>query len=189
MDADMQIPLRNDTPNSLMAAILYEDGSSFDIFIQDFANALKNKGHNLAGVIQINQQRHNSRHCDMILQDLATGRTVVISEPRGEEARGCRLNVAALLEAGMTIHTSLSDKTELLLINKFGKMESEGAGLRDVIIEAHMLGIPVLVGVPIRNRESWLAFSGGATELLTPDLSLVWTWLEQALSLRYINQD
>lgn len=167
-----------------MAAILYEDGPSFDGFMQEFANELRIKGHVLSGVIQINQDRQNSRHCDMLLEDLATGRTVVISEDRGGEARGCRLNVAALLEAGMTIRQSLSEKTDLLLINKFGKMESEGGGLRDLIVEASLSGVPVLVGVPVRNKQAWQEFCGTEADLLAQDPEQIKKWTAGALSMR-----
>ena len=165
-----------------MAAILYEDGPSFDGFVKNLIQSLRKRGHVLAGVMQINQDRPGSRHCEMLLEDLTTGHTVVISEDRGEEARGCRLNVAALLEAGMTIRQSLSPKTDLLIINKFGKMESEGGGLRDIIIDASLSGVPVIIGVPARNKAAWINFCGGEADWLKPDLDTVQTWLDKRSS-------
>ena len=165
-----------------MAAILYDDGPSFDAFMQDLIKSLRQKGHVLAGVMQINQDRPGSRHCEMLLEDLTTGRTVVISEDRGEEARGCRLNIAALLEAGIMIRQSLSSKTDLLLINKFGKMEIEGGGLRDIIIDASLSGVPVIIGIPSRNKAAWDEFCGGEADWLKPDLGAVQTWLDKRSS-------
>ena len=48
----------------------------------------------------------------------------------------------------------------LLIVNKFGKIEADGGGLREAIAEAVDLGIPVLVGVPARNLDRWRAFAG-----------------------------
>ena len=165
-----------------MAAILYEDGPSFDVFMQDLIKSLRQQGHVLAGVMQINQDRPGSRHCEMLLEDLTTGRTVVISEDRGEAARGCRLNVAALLEAGIMIRQSLSSNTDLLLINKFGKMESEGGGLRDLIIDASLSGVPVIIGIPARNKAAWDEFCGGEADWLKPDLGSVQAWFDKRSS-------
>ena len=49
------------------------------------------------------------------------------------------------------IRQQLSKPIHLVLINKFGKLEAEGGGLRDVIAEAYLLGIPTLIGIPLRN--------------------------------------
>jgi hypothetical protein len=42
-----------------------------------------------------------------------------------------------------------------ILLNKFGKTESEGGGFRCVISDALTLGIPVVIGVPRRNLAAW----------------------------------
>ena len=180
----MHDPMDAPARQSLMAAVIYDDGPSFDSFVQALAGNLRDRGHVLAGAVQINQRRHDSRHCDMILEDLATGRTIQISETRGEGASGCRLNVSALLEVCMVIRQSLSQKTDFLLINKFGKMEMEGGGLRDVVAEALAYDIPVLIGVPQRNKAAWQEFCGEHAEFLPPDMAAVCLWAVKAMALQ-----
>ena len=162
-----------------LAAILYEHGPDFDFFIYQLAYDLRLAGHRLAGVAQTNPARQRPGHCDMMLEDLATGKTLLISEDRGPEARGCRLNTAALADASMTIRQNLSNATDLLLINKFGKAEAEGGGLRDVIAEAASLCIPTLIGLPARNQSAWQDFCGHDAALLPPQRSTINQWLKR----------
>ena len=81
-------------------------------------------------------------------------------EDRGAGARGCRLDEAALAEATARIEGSLEHAPQLLILNKFGKVECEGGGLRDLIASAIDRGIPVIIGVPERNLDAWRSFAG-----------------------------
>jgi hypothetical protein len=66
-----------------------------------------------------------------------------------------------LQAASSAISQSLAQgRAQLLVINKFGKVEAEGGGLRGVIGEAVERGIPVLIAVPSRNLPEWRAFAG-----------------------------
>ena len=65
------------------------------------------------------------------------------------------------------------EQPRLLVVNKFGKIEADGGGLRQAVAEAVELGIPVLVGVPARNLDRWRAFAGSlAIELPADDVAL-----------------
>ncbi len=160
-----------------LAAIVYEDGPAFDRFLVELAERYRAQGLSLAGVAQMNPRRAHSDQCDMVLQELHAGHHVLISEHRGAEARGCRLNVAALLEASQQIRQSLSASPDLVIINKFGKMEAEGSGLRDVMSEAVLSGLPTLVGVPQRNWEAWCSYCAGEAEILPAVHAQVDAWL------------
>jgi len=84
--------------------------------------------------------------------------------------------LTALAEA---VQSSLqADEPRLLVVNKFGKIEADGGGLREAIADAVALGIPVLVGVPLRNIESWRAFAGGLAAELAPDADAIGRWLD-----------
>ncbi len=70
----------------------------------------------------------------------------------------------ALSEAAALISTSLKNEPELLVLNKFGKLEAEGLGLRDTLSDAVQLGVPIVVGLPYRNIEQQRVFSEGLAE-------------------------
>jgi hypothetical protein len=96
----------------------------------------------------------------MVLECLATGDRLKISEDRGPLARGCRLDADALSQSIVSTMAAMQGSPDVLVINKFGKTEAEGGGFRPLIGDALELGIPVLIAVPWRNIESWRLFAG-----------------------------
>lgn len=72
----------------------------------------------------------------------------------------------------------------MLIINKFGKHESDGRGFRPVIGEALAMDIPVLVGVNGLNEEKFQTFADGAAEALPADLDAIEAWFNKVSELR-----
>jgi hypothetical protein len=64
-----------------------------------------------------------------------------------------------------------------VILNKFGKTEAEGRGLRDALVQAVQLGVLIIVGVPFRNIEQWRIFSEGLAEECTIGFSRPYEWL------------
>lgn len=149
---------------SQILALLYSDSISADLFISELGHSLRNSGIAVAGIVQQNLARPDRAKCDMRVEELASGRLLQLSEDRGREARGCRLDQGALLDAAALLSAALRDGPEIVLLNKFGKHEAEGRGLRDVLAEAVQLGIPLVVGVPYRNVDQWRIFAGSFAE-------------------------
>ena len=107
-----------------------------------------------------------------------SGHRTPLFEDRGAGARGCRLDEAALAEATARVEGSLETTPQLLVLNKFGKVECEGGGLRDLIASAIDRGIPVVIGVPQRNLGTWREFAGEFAVELSDDARDVELWLE-----------
>jgi len=100
---------------------------------------------------------------------------VRISEDRGAAARGCMLNHGALEQTVAEVARRL-DGAEILIVNKFGKAESEGRGLVPVISEALMRGMTVLVGVNGLNLPAYLTFAAGLSEMLPANEATATAW-------------
>lgn len=163
--------------SSPIAALVYADGVYPDRTILRALDPLRDRGVQLAGVVQIGTPP-GGHACDMLLQNLATGEVTAIAEDRGKHATGCRLDVGMLTELGEAVTSSLqTDAPRLLVINKFGKIEADGGGLRDAVAEAVDLGIPVLVGVPARNLDRWRAFAGSLAVELRAEAGAITAWL------------
>jgi hypothetical protein len=113
----------------------------------------------------------------MEVEELASCTILKISEDRGKEARGCRLDRGALSEAAALLSAAIEDGPELVILNKFGKTEGEGHGLRDALAQAVQHGVPVIVGVPYRNIEQWRLFAGGLAEECEVGCSRLHEWL------------
>lgn len=165
----------------MIAAVVYADGIYPDRAMAAAIAPLEDFGLPLAGALQVTAAPFEGRHpCDMLLKDLASGDVAAIAEERGRHAGGCRLDVGVLTEIGEKVRASLSEgRPRLLVVNKFGKMEAAGGGLRGTIVEAIELGIPVLVGVPARNLDSWRAFAGPLADELEVDSVAILQWLSR----------
>lgn len=163
----------------LIAALIYADGVYPERVIAHVVEGLRDRGIVLAGALQRTPEDMADRHpCDLLIEDLATGEITAIAEHRGKQARGCRLDVGLLTELAEAVLVSLrSEEPRLLVINKFGKIEADGGGLRQAVAEAVELGIPVLVGVPARNLDRWRAFAGALAVELPVDEVAVARWL------------
>lgn len=117
----------------------------------------------------------------MVLEDLSTGQIVAISEDRGPEARGCRLDPAALERLFGAAAAGLDAGADLLVVNRFGKREAEGRGFRGAIEAAVTTGVPVLVAVSAANLDCWNAFTGALDERLEPNVVAAIRWCRGAL--------
>ncbi len=166
-------------------AVVYTDGLAADRFLADLGYALRSEGLAVAGLVQLNSFERDPVKCDMAVEELFSATVLQLSEDRGREARGCRLDRFALTEAAALLISALSEKPDILVLNKFGKIEAEGAGLRDVIAMAIQTNVPVVVGVPFRNLDQWRIFAGDLADECPVDAVPVCNWL----SLRNIRQD
>ena len=169
---------------ALIAALVYANGIYPERVIARAVERLRDRGVPMAGALQCTILDTVDRHpCDLLIEDLTTGDVTPIAEHRGRQARGCKLDVGLLTELAHGVVTGVRSGTaRLLVINKFGKTEAEGGGLRDAIAEAVGRDIPVLVGVPMRNLDQFRAFAGPlAVELPVNEAALAGWLAEQGL--------
>ncbi|WP_181168133.1 DUF2478 domain-containing protein [Mesorhizobium sp. B2-4-19] len=158
-----------------MTAIVYSDGPRFETVLREVTAAMADQGMRLAGLVQHSRSNPDRRKCDMLLQDLAMGELHLISDDRGAHASGCVLNTDRLLRACETAQAGLSDRTDLLVLCKFGKAEAEGGGFRTLIAKALELSVPVLIGVPLINLSPFREFSAGfAREIDVTEFGTDW---------------
>jgi len=165
-----------------VAAIVYANEIYPDALFKALVQRCRALGLTLAGVLQHQAFAGGDRRCDVILEDLATGHRTALFENRGAGARGCRLDEAALAEATARVEGSFEQVPHLLVLNKFGKVECEGGGLRDLIAGAIDRGIPVIIGVPERNLDAWRDFAGEFAVELPGDADRIGKWLEATLA-------
>lgn len=158
-----------------LAYVSLEGRGKIDLLLLEVASRLEVRGIRLGGTVQSNIDRPNRAKCDMDLRVLPDGPVVRISEDRGGLARGCILDSGALEQAVFEVERRLSG-AELLIINKFGKRETEGKGLIPVIAAALDQDLPVLVGVNGLNLPLFLEFCAGEALRLEPDPDRILAW-------------
>ncbi|MGI9411040.1 MAG: DUF2478 domain-containing protein [Hyphomicrobiaceae bacterium] len=178
------------TDENFLAALVYcaGDGVTADRLLEDVANGLQHEGYTIAGTVQRSVERSDRCACDMIVRDLSTDRDVQISEDRGPDARGCRLD-PRVLEAlvGSTV-SALDSGVDAVIINKFGKQEAQGAGFRGVISQAVLRSTPVIVGVNVAYIDNWRSFAGGLADELKPDRNTILDWIDRRLRTSVIGR-
>ncbi|MFC2969374.1 DUF2478 domain-containing protein [Acidimangrovimonas pyrenivorans] len=149
-----------------------------DLLLARFAEHATGRGLRVCGTVQINSERVPAHACDMDIKVLPDGPVLRISQALGAGSRGCRLDPAALEQAVAGVERALQGGADLLIVNKFGKMEAEGRGLRGVIAEAVARSIPVLVGVNGLNADALEDFAAGMRQPLAPDIAALSAWLD-----------
>jgi nucleoside-triphosphatase THEP1 len=153
-----------------------------DLVLERLAAELATRGLRCCGTVQINSARADAGPCDMDVRVLPGGAVLRISQDLGSQARGCRLDPAAIETAVGLVAAGLSSGADLLIVNKFGKHESEGRGFRSVIAEAVAMDIPVLVGLNALNRPAFESFADGLAIQLPPDPAALMAWVEDVTS-------
>lgn len=171
-------------PQPIIAALIYDTGTggAADLLLAETTRRLSARGYRLAGAIQHNTNGADGCLCDMTLEDLSSGRLVLISEKRGPLARGCRLDSSALEEVVGLAGAAVEDGADMLVVNKFGKREVEGHGLRQVIEAAAGRGIPILAAVSATNLPAWTEFTGGLDTRLPLDPDRLAAWCNDVLA-------
>lgn len=173
---------------SQIGVVAYDDGLVRDALMAQCAANLAAAGYRLGGVVQSNPHREGRRRCDMYVKDLLSGDEVKISQDRGNEARGCRLDQDAFARIDAWIERAVFEHVDLLIINKFGREEVQGRGLRAVIAEALIAEIPAIIGVSTQNLADFLAFAGDSATRLRPDIESMTTWCRNAIERRAHDQ-
>ncbi|MEP5755911.1 MAG: DUF2478 domain-containing protein [Nitratireductor sp.] len=167
-----------------IAAIRFGDGDRIDDLLETVARTIGARGCRVAGYLQ--RETPDGPGCCgvMYLEDIAGGARTRMSQALGAGARGCRLDPQALAEAACRLQASIGPQTDLVVLNRFGKGESDGHGFRSVIAQACELGVPVLTAVRETYRPFWEEFTGGVGALLPPDAEEATRWAVSAASAR-----
>lgn len=164
-----------------LGAVVYDDGLAADDLLGQVAAALSAEGRRLGGVVQSSVRRPGRRKCDMYLRNLVSGEEILISVDRGNEARGCRLDADAFAHVSSWGEQALAEGVDLLVVNKFGKEEAQGRGLRALIAEALLAGTPVVLGVSTLNLPDLEAFAGEEAARLPPEREAILAWCRTAV--------
>ena len=176
------IPAEHAHPDlSQIGVVVYGDGRFGDALIAQCAADLVASGYRLGGVVQSNAHLRGRRRCDMYVKDLLGGDEIKISLDRGNEARGCRLDPDAYARIDAWVERAVLERVDLLLINKFGREEAHGRGLRPVIAEALIAEIPLVIGVSAQNLCDFLTFIGDSAARLRPDVATITAWSRNAI--------
>jgi hypothetical protein len=161
---------------SRLAAVLFDRNDDVDAAVRAFVAFTQAQGARVAGFVQEFADIKGSAQHDVWLRDLETGAQIAIMQDLGAGASGCRLDSAAVAVAAARIGRAIAQAPDLIVVNRFGKLECDGGGVLSELGEAAAQGLPVLVCVPLRFRQAWDAFAQDLYAPLAPDLAALKTW-------------
>ena len=168
----------------LFAAIKIGRDSDVERLFDEAIEILRRNGVKLAGYLQRDIPGDTGCCSILLLENIATGDRAKISQSLGKGSRGCRLDPSALAELSKNLASEIDDNTGMLILNRFGKGESDGQGLRVAIEKAIEFDIPVLTAVRDDYIGSWREFCGEFGVEISPTRKAVFSWCNNILGSR-----
>jgi hypothetical protein len=167
-----------------LAAIPFAQDAAVDRILEDVTRTLVRRGIAVAGFLQ-HAEHVGGQCCGAVdVEDIATGERIRIMQALGKHARGCRLDPQAMADVSMRAMRALEDGPKILVLNRFGKGEAEGAGLRAVFEAAAVSGIPLLTSVKESYLPAWNDFAAGFSARLDADTEQALSWCFDAAGVQ-----
>lgn len=114
--------------------------------------------------------------CGALLRDLQTGERYRIFQDLGAGASGCRIDPSGVALASIALRRAAMKGADLVIANRFGKLEASGGGLAQDMLAVMAAGIPFITLVAEDWLDQWRTFTGGAGEALAPDRRALDDW-------------
>ena len=167
-----------DTPPVPFAAAVYPAKKGGCKGLAPFVESLRKSGVRVGGILQEKVAIGNGGMCRVDAVDIATGRRIPLNQPTPETWRDrvCSFDLSALAETTAILRRAISDCVDLMVVEKFGDAERDGAGLTDEILQGIAAGIPLLVAVPETNLDEWTERTGGIGAVLPRNEKALHEW-------------
>jgi len=143
------------------AAVVYGLRDNPDRLLLDFTEDLRRSGVRTAGLVQLNNWTDQSDDREVRTVVLSSGEVVPLAHDPTSGATGCGLDCGQLAGIAKLIETAIHEGADLVVINRFGKLEAKGKGLIELIQQAVEADLPMLIAVPEHRFEGWIKYSAG----------------------------
>ena len=160
------------------AALVYPTGNAEALPLSAFAEELKARGFRVGGLVQTIERDAEGYKQSITGIDVGTGEATILARYQGDRRvdANCGFDVAALAAATRAVRGAMANDADLIVIEKFGRHEGEGGGLRDEILGALAAGIPTVTAVSSTVLGEWSAMLGGLDVYLPATLDALWNW-------------
>ena len=158
------------------AAIAFEVGDDPDGLLLQFAEDLRRSGHRVVGAVQ--HHIHGLRNPNLDAVVLPGAQVVNLSHHPGDDTQGCHIDNERLATIGRTIEAAIDEGGDLVIVNRFGKLEASGRGLIRLIKRAVDADIPVITAVPAHRFAAWVKYSDGMSVRLPCRRAAIDEWWE-----------
>lgn len=166
------------------AAIGHDNGADADALLAQLVAELQAAGRRVQGLLMQHEggmAGDTACGVEMFLVDVATSERYLVSQAMGSLSKACRADPQGFARATVVLRRALADKPDLVVLNRFGRLEAEGGGMSAELLDLMAEGVPVLTAVAPAYRDAWAAFSGGAA-VLPMDEAAARAWLDATLA-------
>ena len=169
--------IRDEALRSDIAGVIYDESLDVDAVLSAVTDLLRSKGIRVAGLLQRFGALTLGGKRSMYVEDISSGERVRLDLPRGPGASGCLLDPSALARAASLLRLAIRSRPDVLIVNRFGRQEAEGRGLRPELAEAVCAGLLTVVAVGQSLLADWEKFVGepGHTLPAKPNEVAIWS--------------
>lgn len=143
--------------------------------LRGFAARLEGEAR-LAGVIEDPAPEGEGPCLGGDLRSLGDGRRFQLMQDLGPGAVACRLDAGGVVSAAESVQQSIAAGCDLVILSKFGKIESERSGLGAAFASAIEAGLPILTSVSPKFAEAWDRFAAPLYVILPPEAEALEAW-------------
>jgi hypothetical protein len=143
------------------AAVVYGAKDNPDRLLLDFTEDLRRSGVRTAGLVQLDSWTGQFDDRAVRTVVLSTREVIPVAHQPNLAARGCGLDCRKLASIAKMIEAAIQEGADVVVINRFGKLEATGKGLIELIQQAAAADIPVLIAVPEHRFAEWIKYSAG----------------------------
>ncbi|MFO1150546.1 MAG: DUF2478 domain-containing protein [Alsobacter sp.] len=159
--------------DSEIVALVYEPGQRPDFLLAAFAGEQRRRGLRVVGLVQTRGLVGSRPIPGLVMLDTGAWRAIDHAR-RGDDS--CRPAEEAFATAAESLARSVAAGADLVIVNRFGRLEAEGRGFWPVIEAAHRCDTPLVVAVPRANLTAWLDWSGGMCAALPCQAAALQAW-------------
>jgi len=141
------------------AAAVYHPATGDRMALLKFVEKQKALNIRVGGVLQEAVFDANGQMTGIDAVDVSSNRRISISRP-AKNSRECGLDVSALVQTSRIIRQAITDRVDLMVVEKFGDLEQDGKGLIDDIMQTIVEDIPLLISVPESALTIWQERTG-----------------------------
>jgi hypothetical protein len=130
----------------------------------------------IAGVLEESHGQDNQVCGAGYLRSIASGAGYSMFQDLGRGSTACRIDPAGVLLAGEAVRRDIDAGCDLVLLNRFAKLEAERQGLMSAFAAAVEAEVPVLTSVSPAFQEAWERFASPLFVTLAAEPETIVGW-------------
>lgn len=152
--------------------------STFEVqnLLARFAERRLNEGLRVAGAVEIADAPSKGACRSLALREIGNGALFPIVQDLGRGSVACNLDADGLAAACASVLTAIERGADVVVLSKFGKLETGGGGLVDCFAAAVGAGVPCVAGVSPVLSASFAEWAGDFLRWIEPSDEALEDW-------------